>query len=101
MRFVSPRFKSTAVKWCDVAVFLRLFRGLSTTRAFTAREDFAAPVIIETAQGRTEHAFRDDHFARLLDYVAKSISSGYFTLEYEECLNQARILQDVRKEAWA
>lgn len=74
---------------------------ITTTRAFTAREDFAAPVIIETAQGRTEHAFRDDHFARLLDYVAKSISSGDFTSEYEECLNQARILQDVRKEAWA
>lgn len=74
---------------------------ITTTRAFTAREDFAAPVIVETTQGREERTFKDDHFARLLDYVAESILSGSFESEYEECLNQARLLQTVREEVCA
>jgi len=73
---------------------------ITTTRAFTAREDFAAPVIVETTRGREDRTFNDDHFARLLDYVAVSISSGSVESEYDECLNQARLLQAVREEAW-
>ena len=74
---------------------------ITTTRAFTARGDFAAPVIVETTKGREEHTFKDDHFARLLDYVSEAIATGSIEREYEECLTQARILQAVREEAWS
>ena len=69
---------------------------ICTTRAFTAREDFAAPVILETAQGQSIKTFSDDHFAKLLDYVSSTISSGDFEREYSECAVQARILQSAR-----
>ena len=68
-----------------------------TTRAFTARDDFDAPVIVETLSDRETKTFRDDHFARLLDHVASTISSGDFSAEYEECETQARILQAARE----
>ncbi len=68
-----------------------------TTRAFTARGDFDAPVIVETLSGRETKTFRDDHFARLLDYVASKIRSGDYSSEYVECESQARILQAVRE----
>lgn len=70
---------------------------ISTVRAFTAREDFAAPVILETKTGRNVKEFHDDHFSRLLDYVHEEINSAAFEMEYEECLNQARILELVGK----
>ena len=69
---------------------------ISTTRAFTAREDFAAPVILETKAGREEKTFNDDHFARLMDYVSESILSGDYEKEYNECLMQARLIEEVR-----
>jgi len=65
---------------------------ISTTRAFTAREDFAAPVVLETKSGRETKTFNDDHFARLMDYIAKTVASGDYEAEYEECLVQARLL---------
>jgi len=69
---------------------------IATTRAFTAREDFAAPVVIETRGGRETRTFNDDHFARLLDYVAETIKFGNYEREYAECLNQAKTLEEVR-----
>lgn len=72
---------------------------ITTTRAFTAREDFEAPVVIETVEGREVRTFRDDHFARMLDYVAKCIVGQEFEGEYEECLVQADLIADVRKAA--
>lgn len=70
---------------------------ISTVRAFTAREDFAAPVILETKDGKDVKTFNDDHFARLMDYVSATLSSGRFEAEYDECLQQARILEAVAK----
>lgn len=70
---------------------------ISTVRAFTAREDFAAPVILETKSGRNVKTFNDDHFARLLDYISKAIPTGDYEVEYQECSNQARILEDVAR----
>lgn len=70
---------------------------ISTMRAFTAREDFAAPVIVETQDGKEVKEFCDDHFARMLDYVAGGISSSVREVEYEESLNQARILESIAK----
>ena len=67
---------------------------ISTVRAFTAREDFSAPVTLEAKAGKEVKTFNDDHFARLLDYVAKTIPSGCYEPEYEECLIQAKLLED-------
>lgn len=66
---------------------------ITTTRAFTAREDFAAPVILETCDGREVKTFNDDHFARLMDYIARILPTGAYEAEYEECLTQAKLLQ--------
>ena len=72
---------------------------IATTRAFTARDDFDAPVLVETVAGRQVKTFRDDHFAKLLDHVAHAIHSDDFDAEYAECKTQARILQAVREAA--
>lgn len=69
---------------------------ISTSRAFTARADFDAPVVVETSAGREVKTFRDDHFARLLDYLAQTIPSGDYEAEYEECRVQARLLEKAR-----
>ena len=69
---------------------------ISTVRAFTAREDFAAPVILETKSGKEVKTFNDDHFARLMDYLSGTIPSGEYESEYNECLVQAKLLQEVR-----
>ena len=70
---------------------------ISTMRAFTARPDFDAEVHVETADGHRVELFRDDHFARLLDYVSSQISTAQHEVEYEECLIQARLMQQARE----
>ena len=67
---------------------------ITTTRAFTARPDFSAPVILETRAGRTERTFQDDHFANLLSYIADRLADGTFDDEYRQNLLQARLLAD-------
>lgn len=67
---------------------------ITTTRAFTARPDFAAPVIVETRAGRTEQTFQDDHFANLLSHIADCLADGVFEEEYRQNLLQARLLMD-------
>ena len=70
---------------------------ITTTRAFTARSDFAAPVILETRTGRTEKTFHDDHFVNLLTHVADHIANGMFEEEYRQNLLQARLLADTAR----
>lgn len=70
---------------------------ISTTRAFTAREDFAAPVILETKNGKEVKQFNDDHFARLMDYLSRSIFNGKYDAEYQECLVQAKLLGEAKE----
>ena len=70
---------------------------ITTTRAFTARSDFAAPVILETQSGRIEKTFQDDHFAKLLTHVAECLSDGMFEEEYRQNLLQARLLADTAR----
>jgi len=70
---------------------------ICTTRAFTAREDFPAPVMIETKDGKVQRTFHDNHFKKMLDHVSQSLDSGSYDEEYEECLIQARLLDDVAK----
>ena len=67
---------------------------ITTTRAFTARPDFAAPVILETRAGRTEQTFQDDHFANLLTHIGNCLAEGKFEDEYRQNLLQARLLSD-------
>ncbi len=67
---------------------------ITTTRAFTARSDFAAPVILETRAGRTEKTFQDDHFTNLLTHVASRLADGLLEDEYRQNLLQARLLAD-------
>ena len=70
---------------------------ISTTRAFTARPDFAAEVHVETAAGHRIEQFKDDHFAKMLDYAYSRISGMMYEDEYEECLVQARLMQQARE----
>lgn len=65
---------------------------ITTTRAFTARPDFAAPVILETREGRKEQTFQDDHFMNLLSHIADCLAGGTFEEEYQQNLLQARLL---------
>ncbi len=67
---------------------------ITTTRAFTARPDFAAPVVLETRAGRTEQTFQDDHFANLLTHIANRLADGEFADEYDQNLLQARLIAD-------
>lgn len=70
---------------------------ITTTRAFTARSDFAAPVILETNEGREERKFQDDHFANMLTHIASIMEIGDFKNEYEQDVLQAKLLSDVCK----
>lgn len=67
---------------------------ITTTRAFTARSDFAAPVIVETCSGRIEKTFQDDHFANLLTHVAARLLDGDFEDEYQQNVLQSRLIAD-------
>jgi hypothetical protein len=51
-------------------------------------------VIIETRTGRTEKTFQDDHFAKLLTYVANRLADGLFEEEYRQNLFQAQLIAD-------
>ena len=70
---------------------------ISTSRAFTARPDFSAEVRVETAAGAKVATFRDDHFAKLLDHDAECIATGNHDGELEECMLQARLLQQAKE----
>lgn len=65
---------------------------ITTTRAFTAKADFAARVDLATADGVDSQTFQADHFALMLDHVSSCISKREFEPEYNECLVQSRIL---------
>lgn len=70
---------------------------LALTRAFTARADFSPTMILETSDGRTEKKLdKDDHFARLLDYISDCLANNRFDAEYRECLTQARLIEGAR-----
>ena len=65
---------------------------ITTTRAFTAKPDFEAEVRLETQAGLKLERFKADHFALMLDYIAKQIASRRLEEEYTQCLVQSRIL---------
>jgi len=65
---------------------------ITTTRAFTAKPDFEAEVKVETTDGGKVEKFKADHFALMLDHIAKRIGEKFFEDEYNQCLVQSRIL---------
>jgi len=65
------------------------------TRAFTARPDFPAEVILETAQGSERQVFKADHFGLMLDYIAECVANSEYENEYNECLVQSKVLESV------
>jgi predicted dehydrogenase len=69
---------------------------ITTTRAFTARPDFAAPVILETREGHQAQTFMDDHFCNMLTYLCDKILQIDFSSEYDQNLQQARLMEEVR-----
>ena len=70
---------------------------IALTRAFTARPDFPAEVLVETQQGSEKHVFQADHFRLMLDYVAEKIVKGECENEYCECIVQSKILEEAKK----
>ena len=70
---------------------------ISTTRAFTAKSDFAAQVAVATPDGVSTKEFKADHFALMLDYVSSSVAKGDFEPEYTECLVQSRLLTQAQQ----
>lgn len=70
---------------------------ITTTRAFTARADFPAEVKVETATGVEVKSFKADHFALLLNHVAKCVTQREFESEYSECLVQSKILTQAQQ----
>lgn len=65
---------------------------ITTTRAFTAKSDFEAEVRLETQDGVKIEKFKADHFALMLDYIAKQVSDGNLEAEYNQSLVQSKIL---------
>ena len=70
---------------------------ISTTRAFTARADFDAEVVVRIGGQTERRTFRDDHFARLLDAVSAKIRAADFEEEYQEDLVQSRLLDAIAR----
>lgn len=66
-------------------------------RAFTAPPGFAPQVILEKHGKREEFTLpADDHFRNILIAFAESITSGNLEPHWAACLNQARLIQQVR-----
>ena len=65
---------------------------ITTSRAFTAKPDFVAEVKVETDAGTKVEKFQADHFALMLDYIARQVANGIIEEEYKQCLVQSRIL---------
>jgi predicted dehydrogenase len=69
---------------------------LTARRAFTAPPGYSPEIDIESAAGVERLVLPpDDHFANMLTYFSESIARQTLEHEYEECLAQARLLQQV------
>lgn len=74
---------------------------LTAKRAYTAPPGFSPEIVVETSAGVEVKALPpDNHFAKMLSYFATSLHTGEsFEMEYEECLMQAGLLQQVMERA--
>ena len=71
---------------------------ITITRAFTARPDFVAHVIVDTPNGKEDHTFQDDHFANLLTHVSTCIENRDFEEEYSQDIIQAQLVADCKEK---
>lgn len=73
---------------------------ITTKRAFTAPPGFEPDIVLET-QGKQEviKAKADNHFSNMLTYFGTLLASGDYEKEYQECMCQARLIQEVRDRA--
>ena len=71
---------------------------ITVLRAFTAKADFKPSVIFER-NGVTETIVlaNDDHFKNMIQYFEKLVSKNDFEDEREEILNQALLMDEVRR----
>ena len=76
---------------------------LAIKRAFTAPPSLEPEAVLETSAGVESLKLpADDHFARMLDYIAVALKSGdnkYFVNELESCMIQAVLIDQTRKLA--
>ena len=67
-------------------------------RAFTAPPGLPPEIVVESAQGtESRNLPPDDHFANMLTHVATCIRDQAFADEYAQCLEQARLVHQVRE----
>jgi len=76
---------------------------LTVKRAFTAPPGFEPEIVLETSAGvECRKLPTDDHFGRMLDYLADVISSGdndRFQAERDSCTIQALLIEQTRSLA--
>ena len=70
---------------------------LTSTRAYTAKLDFAPELIIEK-EGKTKILVleKDDHFLNMINYFEDLISNKTFEIEYSNILKQALLIEQVK-----
>ena len=75
---------------------------LTASRAFTAGPGCSPELVIETTDGvRIESLSADNHFHKVLTYIAALIDAGNYECEYRECLEQARLIAAVKDASHA
>jgi len=73
---------------------------ITVERAFTPPPTFSPRVILERQGEREEFDLPpDDHFRNILLEFARCVAEGSFETHWEACLNQARLIQQVRDMA--
>lgn len=71
---------------------------ITATRAYTAKPDFKPSIILELPSGVQHISLdADDHFAGMLNYFNRLVSSGLFAEELRDIVVQARALERVKQ----
>ena len=73
---------------------------LVATRVYTAAPDFMPHIIIEKQNETHEYTLAsDNHFVNILNRFVNQIQNGNYKTEIIKMLNQAKLIDDVRKSA--
>jgi dTDP-3,4-didehydro-2,6-dideoxy-alpha-D-glucose 3-reductase len=71
---------------------------ITADRIFTAPPEFQPTVTIETKSGKKNELIpAGNHFINMLEYVYDLIRHGDFTEEYNQNLNQAELIESIRR----
>jgi dTDP-3,4-didehydro-2,6-dideoxy-alpha-D-glucose 3-reductase len=76
---------------------------LTATRIFTSPPGFSPEILLETADGREVIAVEpDNHFKNMLMHMHSLITTGHgLKAEYQQNIDQARLLEEVKNKAHA